>query len=37
MVLTDRDGEFTSHNTEFVKNYRRIRMQLQNSEQGRHN
>ena len=37
MLLTDGYGEFTGWNTKFVKHDRRIRMQLQNSEQGRHN
>ena len=37
MLLTCGDGEFTGRNTEFVKYARRIRIKLQNTEQGRHN
>ena len=36
-LLTDGAGEFTGRNTELVKHDRRMRMQLHNTEQGRHN
>ena len=36
-LLTDGDSEFTGRSTEFVKHDRQLRMQLQNSEQGRKN
>ena len=36
-MLTDGAGEFTGRHQEFVKHARRMRMQLETSEQGRHN
>ena len=36
-LLTDKAGDFTGRNTEFVEHARRMRMQLHNLEQGRQN